>query len=109
MCFESITIPDSVTSICEHAFGYVYENKIDDFKIYGYAGTSAEKYANDNGFEFVDLDKEKEPVESEYSYNILDDGTAEITGCSGEDTDLLIPSEINSHKVTSIGYCAFLD
>ncbi|MGN0463068.1 MAG: leucine-rich repeat protein, partial [Acutalibacteraceae bacterium] len=57
----SITIPDNVTSIGYCAFGYYcdYENyediKIDGFTIYGYSGTAAEEYANDNGFEFVSL------------------------------------------------------
>ena len=53
---KSITIPSSVTSIGEYAFGF-YENygpkKVDGFTIYGYKNTSAEKYANDNGFTFV--------------------------------------------------------
>lgn len=60
-CFnlKSITLPDSVTNIGEYSFGYNYKNKIDGFTIYGYAGTAAEKYANENGFEFIDLDKKE--------------------------------------------------
>lgn len=47
-------------------------------------------------------------VESgDYEYEILDDGTAEITKYNGEDTELVIPSEIDGYKVTSIGYYAF--
>ena len=55
----SITIPDSVTSIGRYAFGYYYDNgykKIDNFKINCYTGTTGEKYAKENGFEYELLD-----------------------------------------------------
>lgn len=63
---KSVTIPSGVTKIGRHAFGYsgsyydsdewayIYE-KVDDFTIYGDAGTAAEDYAKENGFEFVEL------------------------------------------------------
>lgn len=53
---KSIIIPESVTSIGLHAFGYDFGigfQKIDGFTIYGYPGTAAEQYATDNGFDFV--------------------------------------------------------
>lgn len=56
---SSVTIPDSVTSIGNEAFGYYYDydnpdhGKIDGFTIYGYEGSQAQKYAQDNGFMFV--------------------------------------------------------
>ncbi len=54
---KSVTIPASVTSIGEKAFGYSYDSKtIDGFTIYGYRGTAAETYANENGFTFIPLD-----------------------------------------------------
>ncbi len=59
----SITIPNSVTSIDGYAFGYYYDEedysskKIDNFKIYCYSGTAGERYAKDNGFDYVLLDK----------------------------------------------------
>ncbi len=40
-------------------------------------------------------------------YNILDDGTVEITDYSGSDTELSIPSDIDGYKVTKIGEGAF--
>ena len=56
---KSVTIPASVTSIGEKAFGYFYDTqKIDGFTIYGYGGTAAETYANENGFTFIPLDSE---------------------------------------------------
>lgn len=56
---NDVTIPASVTSIGDKAFGY-YESdsgiaKYPGFTIRGYKGTAAEKYANDNGFTFIDL------------------------------------------------------
>ena len=47
----SITIPDSVTSIGRWAF-----SGCDNLTIYGKKGSAAEKYANDNGFIFVEID-----------------------------------------------------
>ncbi len=59
----SITIPDSVTNIGDYAFGYYYDYeiyetcKVEGFTIYGYVGSEAERYANDNEFAFVALEK----------------------------------------------------
>ena len=57
----SVTIPSSVTDIGDKAFGYYYDDstdeyiKVDNFTIYGYTGTAAETYANENGFAFIAL------------------------------------------------------
>ena len=57
----SITIPHSVINIGDYAFGYYYDNnsygykKIDNFTIYGYTNSTAEKYAKNNGFKFVSV------------------------------------------------------
>ena len=42
-----------------------------------------------------------------YKYEVLKDGTVSITGYSGSDTDITIPSDIDGKKVTSIGTYAF--
>lgn len=58
---KSVTIPASVQNIGEYAFGYVYDYymwgfvKADGLTISGYTGTEAERYANENGFAFVEL------------------------------------------------------
>ncbi len=55
----SVTVPDSVTSIGNCAFGFYFDQglkKYDDFTIKGHKGTAAEKYADEYGFEFIDLD-----------------------------------------------------
>lgn len=69
---KEITIPQTVNKIEEHSIGYImgdsldvgdkgdepsYE-KIDNFTINGYAGSEAERYANDNGFKFNSIGSE---------------------------------------------------
>ena len=53
----SVTIPQQVTDIGEQAFGYQTGGKVQNFKIYCYAGTAGEQYAIDNGFDYELLDK----------------------------------------------------
>lgn len=43
----------------------------------------------------------------DYEYAILDDGTIEITEYDGTDSELTIPSELDSYKIKSIGEAAF--
>ncbi|MBE5807275.1 MAG: leucine-rich repeat domain-containing protein [Clostridiales bacterium] len=43
-----------------------------------------------------------------FEYTLLEDGTAEITGYSGEDEVLTIPDEIDGNAVTKIGERAFV-
>ena len=45
---------------------------------------------------------------SDFVYTLLNDGTIEISGYTGTATDIVIPSTIDGHKVTSIGNSAFL-
>ncbi len=58
---QSVYIPSSVTEIGEHAVGY-YDSEeffgqgydlIEDFVIYGEKGSTAEKYAKENGIKFI--------------------------------------------------------
>lgn len=63
---KTVVIPASVTSIGDNAFGYYRdpdfgtEMKVSGFTICGYKDTAAEKYANDNGFAFVEIKDEIE-------------------------------------------------
>lgn len=50
-----VVVPPTVTSIGPQAFGYVDGQKIEGFTIYGYTGSKAEKYANNYGFNFVEV------------------------------------------------------
>ncbi len=43
----------------------------------------------------------------DFEYEVLEDGTANIISYAGEATELVIPSEIDGHKVTSIGEWSF--
>ena len=57
---KSITIPGSVEYIGDYSLGYAYDDgdntvKYDDFIIYGFSGSVAEKYADENGFEFISI------------------------------------------------------
>lgn len=47
-------------------------------------------------------------ISGDYWYNVLDDGTAEITGYEGNDDIINVPAEIEGYTVTSIGYKTFL-
>lgn len=77
-----ITIPKSVAIIGERAFGYFFDGVnqeyvvIDGFTIYGYSGTEAHRYANDNEITFVLLDSEPEfeigDVDDDYKVTLLD-------------------------------------
>ena len=53
------------------------------------------------------LNSVKAATSGNYEYNELDDGTVEITGYIGSETNLNIPSTLNGKKVTKIGKDAF--
>ncbi len=68
---KSVTIPNNVLSIGSFSFGYDNGfNKVKDFTIYGYIGTVAERYATENAFEFVALDKKHAHTFSEWKITI---------------------------------------
>ena len=81
--FKFVIIPASVTSIGEKAFGYISDSKtIDGFTIYGYRGTAAETYANENGFTFVPLDSESSVMGVTYtpSWSSVNDYSFSVDG-----------------------------
>ena len=56
LSLTSVTVGSNVTSIGNQAFGYEsQQKKVDGFTIYGYKGGEAERYANDNGFNFFEI------------------------------------------------------
>ena len=81
--FKFVIIPASVTSIGERAFGYISDSKtIDGFTIYGYRGTAAETYANENGFTFIPLDFESSVKDVTYtpSWSSVNDYSFSVDG-----------------------------
>ena len=48
-------------------------------------------------------------TEEGYKYKELDDGTLEITGYTGTNTELVIPAEIGGKRVTNIGHDTFFN
>ena len=57
----SVVIPDSVVQIGTAAFGFYFDRfwndcREENFTIYGYKGTAAQTYAQENGIKFVPLD-----------------------------------------------------
>ena len=108
---KSVTLPNTITNIGDEAFGYYQKEdsdniqKIDDFTIYGYSGTVAEIYANNNGFKFESLGQAEN--NSDFTYTPLDENTIEITGYIGNNTNIVIPNEIKGLKVVKIKASAF--
>ncbi|MGN0522316.1 MAG: leucine-rich repeat domain-containing protein, partial [Eubacterium sp.] len=46
---------------------------------------------------------------SDFDYEVLENGTAQITQYNGDDDEVTIPSSIDGYEVTSIGFWAFED
>ena len=53
---KSVTIPKNASVYSNSGFGFVDNELVEDFIIYGYRGSSAEKYANNEGVKFVAID-----------------------------------------------------
>ena len=52
----SVTLPMSVSLVNEAAFGYVdYQEKVENFTVYGAKNSVAQAYAQENGFHFVPI------------------------------------------------------
>ncbi|MCD7827933.1 MAG: leucine-rich repeat protein, partial [Clostridiales bacterium] len=84
----SVTIPSSVTTIGDCAFGYTFDydnwthTLIDGFTIYGYEGTAAQTYANENGITFISLDEDTgkdEPTVTEDPTIEFDEDSNQVT------------------------------
>ncbi|MDR0983450.1 MAG: leucine-rich repeat protein [Ruminococcus sp.] len=103
-----VTIPSSVTEIGSNAF-----LSCRNVTVYGYTGSYAETYAEENDIPFAEIEggiaEPTEPTEptGDFIYNISDDGTAEITDYEGTATDIEIPAEIDGYTVNSIASRTF--
>ncbi|MCD7826979.1 MAG: leucine-rich repeat domain-containing protein [Clostridiales bacterium] len=115
---KSITIPAGVTSIGYRSIGWVYVPADVEgyggytyiaYTIYGYEGTAAETYANENGGTFVAINESTEQVSQDGYLNYeIENGEATIIGC---DTSISgaysIPNTLGGYPVTTIGNIAF--
>ncbi|MBE6880902.1 MAG: hypothetical protein E7490_08745 [Ruminococcaceae bacterium] len=95
---EEITLPRSLTHIGEDAF-------TKSAVLFCHRDSYAESYAKENGLNYVNpIDEEYEKTFGSFEYILLPDDTVEITGYTvGENSELIVPSEIDGKKVTSIG------
>ncbi len=88
------SIPATVQKIDSMAFGYKEDGgnpvKIEGYTVLGENDTAADKYAKDNGFEFM----------GEYEYKLTDDGEgAVITNYNGTASVVRVPSKLGGKKV----------
>lgn len=112
--FTDIELPENVNSIDNYAFGYYCNEELDDayakipdVTIFAKAETDAQRYAEENEINFINLSDYTEFFE----YLVVDDPllTSEpyvmlisYKGCPYS-TDIIIPEEIEGYKVEYLG------
>ena len=105
-----VHLPNGLTSIGDLTFSYkCSQTEYGNLAIRMYAdnGTYGYQWAVENGFDIVDTTLSGV---YEFTYEVLEDGTASITGYEGTPGgDLIIPSEIDGYTVTAISDDAFMD
>ena len=95
-----------MTSIEDHAFGYYYNDssqyeRVADFTIYGVKGSTAEQYANDNGFIFKEIgseiSKKTGDVNGDNNVDVLDAAAIQkhASGISELNSDQLVAADVN--------------
>ena len=110
----TISIPNSVNRIGVNSLGYVNNDKgivkVKNYKIKGYSGSSAEKYAKENGFSFESLGTYKEDTkEPEFLYRVNANNNICITKYLGKGGKVVVPEKIDGHIVDSFGYYSIRD
>ena len=77
----------------------------------GHKSASVTFVQNDHmNIQTINIDKKNQAIcnPSDYTYNIKKDGTGEITGYKGNDSNIRIPSQIDDVVITSIEKKAFM-
>lgn len=104
---ETIVLPDTITSIEDNSFE---EYNINLVAIVS-RGSYAEQYCqgHDLLYQYEDGTSPPKdvPAEDDFTYRLLEDGTAEITQYTGTIKRLEVPNQIGGHTVTSVGDSAF--
>ncbi len=75
-----ITIPASVTTIGQEAVGFQYGTKLQNLVIRGAAGSAAESYAKENGFNFVEIGATSGKCGENLTWSVDAEGTLTISG-----------------------------
>ena len=70
-------------------------------------GTFIIKADGASGYTYVPTKEDDDVISGPWSYTIQKDGSAAITGYTGKDQDLIIPSEIDGKPVTAVAASAF--
>lgn len=120
---KTVVLPKTLTDIGNYAFGYTCDEELDielaeigDFKIYGDCDCAAEKYAADNGIDFVAFSGviKNDTTDLRWSFNKTEsiltvEGTGEITADIAVAWDnLTFFKLIIGEGITVIGEEAFL-
>ena len=97
--------PASVSSD-KNTYGFNCGNQVIE---YTYGTDTLSSYSSEErNLASSDYDPEG-AVGSDFQYSVLDDGTVTITGYSGSDTVLVLPSEIDGKTVTGLQEFAFFE
>ena len=118
----SVTLPQTIEVIASSALGYTMGPSekpnvetifpIEGFTIYGYAGTVAQTYAEQNGFTFVDISAsgaEEAPFIFKCSKAEAENATGIVGYIGNLPEKLVIPSSIEGYIVSEIGNTAFAE
>ncbi len=104
-----LTIPASAIRIEDTGMGYYKNgNYIYRFYVHCYRGTVGERYAKAYGLEYV-LEGRASVDEGEFDYMLIDEETIAILEYNGEDTDMVIPREIDGRTVVEVSENAFYE
>lgn len=97
---KSVTLSSNVISISDKAFGYSLSGKNENFVVKGHVGSEAERYANDNGFKFINLDEETtEPNETGTIATVTTNSTESTTNEIVQSTTVE-PTEVTTIEET---------
>ena len=104
------------TLFCNHSYEVISYNSPTcisegiETKVCSKCGKEVQSYIPATGHSYADgvcVNCGEKESSKYFYYAVLEDGTAEITGYDGLETELVIPSEIDGYTVTHIGDSAF--
>lgn len=113
---KEIKIPSNTGRICEAAFGYTYEcnyiegvydyevwtEKMNNFTIYGEEDSTAETYANENGFTFIALDDDPDTTTTTADVTTTTTGTTTTTTTTTNSMETTTETTTTSDVVSTV-------